>query len=101
MKIKVIRRFERFLAPEGCEEEVYDIYHGFTGLPMTWPFHTKWVIDKAGVSREEALKCDVIVDVKLGDADYLDQLDGPKILCGWAHCVQNIEFTSAVLNAIL
>lgn len=55
MKIKVIRRFERFLAPEGCEEEVYDIYHGFTGLPMTWPFHTKWVIDKAGLSRKEAL----------------------------------------------
>lgn len=51
------------------------------------------------VSREEALDCDVIVDVKLGDADYLDQLKGPKILCGWAHSVQNIEFTSAVLNA--
>ncbi len=55
MKIKVIRRFELFLAPEGCEEEVYDIYRGFKGLPMTWPFHTKWVIDKAGLSREEAL----------------------------------------------
>jgi len=51
------------------------------------------------VSREEALDCDVIVDVKLGDADYLDQLKGPKILCGWAHSVQNIEFTSTVLNA--
>lgn len=51
------------------------------------------------VPREEALDCDVIVDVKLGDADYLDQLKGPKILCGWAHSVQNIEFTSAVLNA--
>lgn len=55
MKIKVIRRFERFLAPEGCEKEVYDIYHGFTGLPITYPFHTKWVIDRAGLSREEAL----------------------------------------------
>lgn len=51
------------------------------------------------VSREEALACDVIVDVKLGDADYLDVLREPKILCGWAHCVQNIEFTSTVLNA--
>lgn len=50
-------------------------------------------------SRADVLKCDVIVDVKLGDADYLDQLDGPKILCGWAHCVQNIDFTSSVLNA--
>lgn len=51
------------------------------------------------VSREEALDCDVIVDVKLGDADYLNDLKEPKILCGWAHGVQNIEFTSAVLNA--
>ncbi len=50
------------------------------------------------VSREEALACDVIVDVKLGDADYLDQLNGPKTLVGWAHCVQNIEFTSEILN---
>lgn len=51
------------------------------------------------VSRAEALKCDVIVDVKLGDADYLDDVAPGKILCGWAHTVQNIDFTSAVLNA--
>ena len=51
------------------------------------------------VSRKEALDCDVIVDVKLGDADYLDELTSPKILCGWAHSVQNIAFTSKVLNA--
>lgn len=59
MKIKVIRRFERFLVPEGCEEEVYDIYHGFVGLP------TKWVIDKAGLSRKEALDylCILLLDM--------------------------------------
>lgn len=51
------------------------------------------------VSRKEALDCDVIVDVKLGDADYLGEIKGSKILCGWAHCVQNINFTSDVLNA--
>ena len=51
------------------------------------------------VSREEALKCDIIVDVKLGDADYLDELEDGKILCGWAHTVQNIDFTSKVLEA--
>jgi hypothetical protein len=56
MKIKVIRRFERFLAPEGCEEEVYDIYYGFTGLPTTFPFCTKWKIDKAGLLKEELLE---------------------------------------------
>ena len=31
------------------------------------------------VPRSDILKCDVIVDVKLGDADYLDQIDGGKI----------------------
>ena len=50
------------------------------------------------VSREQALNCDVIVDVKLGDADYLDVIGTNKILFGWAHSVQNIEFTSNILN---
>lgn len=50
------------------------------------------------VSREEALKCDIITDVKLGDADYLENIDDSKILCGWAHAVQNISFTNQVLN---
>ena len=50
------------------------------------------------VSREEALKCDIIVDVKLGDADYMDDLEDGKILVGWAHSVQSIDFTSHVLN---
>ena len=50
------------------------------------------------VSREEALACDVIADVKLGDADYLDELAPNKILFGWAHAVQNIPFTSNILK---
>lgn len=37
------------------------------------------------VSREEVLKCDVLVDVKLGDADYFDDIKEPKLLVGWAH----------------
>lgn len=48
--------------------------------------------------REEVLKADVLVDVKLGDADYLDKIEPGKILCGWAHSVQNIDFTSEVLR---
>ena len=51
------------------------------------------------VTREEALACDTIVDVKLGDADYLPELNGPHTLVGWAHTVQNVDFTSAVLDA--
>lgn len=49
-------------------------------------------------SRERVLECDVIVDVKLGDADYLDTLEKGKILCGWAHAVQNIDFTTTCIN---
>ena len=50
------------------------------------------------VSREEALKCDIITDVKLGDADYLDQLDDGKTLFGWAHAAQGISFTDKCLE---
>lgn len=50
------------------------------------------------VSREEILKCDVIVDVKLGDADYLDRIEKNKILVGWAHAVQNLEFTTKMIE---
>ena len=44
MKIKVVR----------VAEDVYNIYHGFTGLPFTFPFHTKWVIDRERVTMQEA-----------------------------------------------
>lgn len=50
------------------------------------------------VSREEVLNCDVIVDVKLGDADYLNEIDDNKVLCGWAHAVQNIDFTTTCIK---
>ncbi|MDO5112218.1 MAG: N(5)-(carboxyethyl)ornithine synthase [Clostridia bacterium] len=50
------------------------------------------------VSREEALACDVICDVKLGNADYIESLTAPKLLFGWAHAVQMADFTSAVLR---
>jgi len=48
--------------------------------------------------RDDVLKCDIIADVKLGDADYLDTLDNNKILFGWAHAVQGVDFTSKVLE---
>ena len=56
---------------------------------------------KAGahvVSREEAMRCDIITDVKLGDADYLDKLDDGKILFGWAHAAQGVDFTTKCLE---
>lgn len=50
------------------------------------------------VSREEALACNIIADVKLGDEDYLDEISESKIMFGWAHTVQNIDFTSDMLE---
>lgn len=50
------------------------------------------------VTRAEALACDMIVDVKLGDADYLNELESDKILIGWAHAAQQIDFTNAVVR---
>lgn len=49
------------------------------------------------VSRKQALTCDIIVDVKLGDADYLAELSKEKVLVGWAHAAQQIEFTNAAI----
>ncbi len=49
------------------------------------------------VTREEALQCDIIVDVKLGDADYVDTISEEKVLVGWAHAAQQIAFTDAVI----
>lgn len=50
------------------------------------------------VERNEVFSCDIIADVKLGDADYLDLLTTPKLLFGWAHTVQNLDFTSNMLT---
>ncbi len=49
-------------------------------------------------TRDEVLRSPILVDVKLGDADYLDQLEDGRLLIGWAHSVQKIEFTSAALK---
>lgn len=47
IKIKIVRR-EMF--HDGCYYTCYDVYHGFTGFPSTWPFKTKWVVDKVGLT---------------------------------------------------
>ena len=50
------------------------------------------------VPREEVMKCDILVDVKLGDADYLKDLDDHKILIGWAHALQQTDMTGAAIE---
>ena len=51
------------------------------------------------VSREQVMNCDILTDVKLGDADYLDEIDDEKILFGWAHAVQGVEFCGKAIKA--
>lgn len=48
--------------------------------------------------REDIYKHDIICDVKLGDADYLEKLENNKILFGWAHAIQNLKFTTKVIE---
>lgn len=50
------------------------------------------------VERNAIFDCDIITDVKLGDADYIDKIPNGKILFGWAHAVQNIDFTTKMIE---
>lgn len=47
--------------------------------------------------RKDVLNCEILVDVKLGDGDYIDNLSPGKLLVGWAHAVQGLGFTTAAL----
>lgn len=54
----------------------------------------------AGVNlcpREEALACDIICDVKAGDADYIERLPPGKTIFGWAHAAQKAAFTAGAI----
>lgn len=53
VKIKIIGR-EYF--NYGAYHTVYDVYHGFTGMPTTWPFMTKWIADKTGLDENELMR---------------------------------------------
>lgn len=55
MKIKIVSRISELPMTDN-EELVYDVYVGFTGIPTIFPFHTKWKIDKAGLTKEELLE---------------------------------------------
>ena len=50
MKIK-IERYE--YSPT---EYRYRAYHGFTGIPHTYPFHTKWALDKDDMNNIEMIE---------------------------------------------
>lgn len=50
------------------------------------------------VPRAQALSCDVVTDVKLGDADYFDEIAPGRTLFGWAHAVQMTDFTERCIR---
>lgn len=50
MKIKI----ERYnSSPEECR---YRVYHGYTGIPYTYPLHTEWVLDKEDMNNIEMIE---------------------------------------------
>ncbi|WP_273401842.1 N(5)-(carboxyethyl)ornithine synthase [Traorella massiliensis] len=49
------------------------------------------------VTRNEVLTKDIIVDPKIGDAEYLDALNN-QILFGWVHAVQNRDITNKLIK---
>lgn len=57
--------------------------------------------EKAGAticSRKEAMNKDVVVDPKIGDAEYLDALNDKTTLFGWLHLVQNKDLTDLCIK---
>lgn len=48
-------------------------------------------------TREEVLKCDVVCDPKIGDAEYLGLLENQTIF-GWVHAVQNRDITDKIIK---
>lgn len=48
-------------------------------------------------TREEILKKDIICDPKIGDANYLNQLND-QIIFGWIHATQNRDITNRIIE---
>lgn len=49
------------------------------------------------VSREIALTQDIVCDPKIGDADFLEDLQPGQTIFGWVHAVQNKEVTDLLI----
>ncbi len=49
-------------------------------------------------SRDEILKCDIVCDPKIGDADYLDHFTDSQVLFGWVHAAQNEALRTLLIN---
>lgn len=49
-------------------------------------------------TREDVLKKDIICDPKIGDAEYLDELQCKQTIFGWVHATQNREITDKLIK---
>lgn len=49
-------------------------------------------------TREEILKKDIICDPKIGDSNYINNLNNNQIIFGWIHAVQNREITDILIQ---
>ena len=50
------------------------------------------------VSRREVLQQDIICDPKIGDAEYLIDLNKHQTIFGWIHAVQNRDITDTLIS---
>lgn len=50
------------------------------------------------VSKDEVIKKDIICDPKIGDGDYLLDLNEGQTIFGWVHAVQNKNITDSILD---
>lgn len=48
--------------------------------------------------RQNVLNSDVICDPKIGDAEYLEELNENTVVFGWIHATQNRDITDKLLN---
>lgn len=49
-------------------------------------------------NHEDTLACDVVIDAKIGDADYLLDLKEGTSIFGWIHATQNRDITDKLLK---
>ncbi len=50
-------------------------------------------------SREEVLRQNILCDPKIGDAEYLSNLQNGQIIFGWIHAVQNKDITDKIIQS--
>ena len=93
--------FLRALLPEDISlvnNKKYLFFEKGYGLVLGIP-DEEYIKAGANISpREEILRKDVICDPKIGDADYLTELNEGQGIFGWVHAVQNRMITDTLIQ---